>query len=170
MRKRGSAVVSLLVAGLVLAGLAVTDSSSAAPKTTTPTTGGASAAAPHHGQLLKALHHAKELLEKADHDYDGHRAKAVHLLTQAIHKLKPHPVAPASAPQPTAGAGQQPGVPKTPATSQEPKMVQAESDRHLKEAAEILGKVQPHVQEHHQEAAALLTTAIQEIHTALSIN
>ena len=39
---------------------------------------------------LATLHAAKKLLVSADHDYKGHRAKAVHEVTEAIHELEYH--------------------------------------------------------------------------------
>jgi hypothetical protein len=40
-----------------------------------------------HNGAIQALHQAHTLLANANHDYDGHRAKAAHLVTQAIHEL-----------------------------------------------------------------------------------
>jgi hypothetical protein len=175
MHKQGYAR-SVLIAGLVIAGLAMANSSLAAPKITTPkqTSGGThtgtgtkTAGGHKHDELLKALHHAHEKLVHADHDYDGHRAKAAHLVMEAIHKLKPPPAATTGTP---ASAPKTAQLPKSPAApGQTPTMSQAESDQHLQQASEILTKVQPHVQEHHAEAGAHLKDAIAEIATALSI-
>jgi len=45
----------------------------------------------HHPELRKALHKlrgAKEDLEKAANDYDGHKAKAIEAIKTAIEELK----------------------------------------------------------------------------------
>ena len=39
-------------------------------------------------EVLKELHHAHRLLEEANHDYDGHRAKAAEELHKAIKALE----------------------------------------------------------------------------------
>jgi hypothetical protein len=48
---------------------------------------GKEAASPFAAQI-KELHQVKVLLEKADRDYDGHRAEAVKDITAAIHALE----------------------------------------------------------------------------------
>jgi hypothetical protein len=40
-----------------------------------------------YGTQIKELHQIKVLLERADHDYKGHRAAAVKEITKAIHAL-----------------------------------------------------------------------------------
>jgi hypothetical protein len=66
-------VIAALVGALVFAG-----SASAAGKKT---------ASPFAAQVIE-LHEIKLLLERADHDYKGHRAAAVKQLTEAIHALE----------------------------------------------------------------------------------
>ena len=45
----------------------------------------------HHPELHKAMHKlrgAKADLEKAAHDYDGHKAKAIEAINQALDEIK----------------------------------------------------------------------------------
>src|SRR6516165_2348705 len=48
----------------------------------------AAGTAPFAAQVAE-LRQIRALLEQADHDYQGHRAKAVKLITAAIHALRP---------------------------------------------------------------------------------
>jgi hypothetical protein len=41
-----------------------------------------------HAEQIHELHQVRALLESANYDYNGHRAKAVHHITQAIHDLE----------------------------------------------------------------------------------
>jgi Spy/CpxP family protein refolding chaperone len=43
---------------------------------------------PHITEGLEAMHAAKHHLEMADHDFHGHRAKAIEHLDQAIHEAE----------------------------------------------------------------------------------
>ncbi len=43
---------------------------------------------PHIAEGLEAMRSAKHHLESADHDFDGHRAKAIEHLNQAIHEAE----------------------------------------------------------------------------------
>ena len=53
-----------------------------------PTTGSIGHGA--HGQLRASLHWAHKLLVEADHDYDGHRARAAHEVHRALEELDGH--------------------------------------------------------------------------------
>jgi hypothetical protein len=103
-------------------------------------------------QVVKELHHAKHLLEEADHDYHGHRARAVKDVSEAIHELshgeKHH-------------AGTEPKGGKEP---------QKESNHQLREAIKILdhAKSQLH-HEHHKKALHHVEEAIKQLHEALEV-
>jgi hypothetical protein len=72
------------------AGAAVT-SAIASPAGAAAAAGGVHAAAHGgHGQVREALHRAHHLLVEADHDYDGHRARAAHEVHLAIEELGGH--------------------------------------------------------------------------------
>ena len=43
---------------------------------------------PHIDEALEAMHAAKHHLETAEHDFHGHRAKAIDHLNQAIHEAE----------------------------------------------------------------------------------
>lgn len=50
-----------------------------------------SPAAGQHPQIeaaLTALHHAKEHLQEAAHDFGGHRVDAIHAIDEADHQLR----------------------------------------------------------------------------------
>jgi hypothetical protein len=100
------------------------------------------------------LHKVKALLEKADHDYKGHRAAAVKELTAAIHDL-------------AAGAHQHPHA--NPGKGN--KETQALSDAQLKEAVEQLRTVHKQLSAAGAPAtaAAAVERAIKELHRALEI-
>jgi hypothetical protein len=43
---------------------------------------------PHIHEALESMHAAKHHLESAEHDFDGHRAKAIEHLNQAMHEAE----------------------------------------------------------------------------------
>jgi hypothetical protein len=43
---------------------------------------------PHIDEALEAMRNAKHQLESAEHDFDGHRMKAIEHLNQAIHEAE----------------------------------------------------------------------------------
>jgi hypothetical protein len=43
---------------------------------------------PHIHEALEAMRNAKHQLETAEHDFDGHRVKAIEHLDQAIHEAE----------------------------------------------------------------------------------
>jgi len=43
---------------------------------------------PHIDEALESMRAAKHHLESAEHDFDGHRAKAIEHLNQAIHEAE----------------------------------------------------------------------------------
>lgn len=53
-----------------------------APETAVP------APHPHIHEALEAMRNAKHQLESAEHDFDGHRAKSLEHLNQAIHEAE----------------------------------------------------------------------------------
>jgi hypothetical protein len=118
--------------------------------------------------IVAELEHAKTLLEKADHDYEGHRAKAHEETRKAIHALTHHHAAnpEKKAEQKVAAAAKPAGAPKLP---------QEESDKHLREALTKLKEAEHLLAEHkgggehHVKAMADVKSAIHEVHTALKI-
>jgi hypothetical protein len=146
------------------AGLLVVSPAAAAPP--------ASSAARHAEihLLLGQLHTAKKLLETAIHDYDGHRAKAVHEVHEAIKLLEEHHKA-------HAAVTGQPTVPSArPAQAQpapQPEITQAQSDAQLKQAATLIQGVETVLstssQTHHVKATAHLNDAVKELGIAVSI-
>jgi hypothetical protein len=112
--------------------------------------------------VVQQLHQAAKLLDEANHDYDGHRAKAEHEVHKAIHALHPahrHPHL-------NAPAG--PRV-KEPAMKEDQKV----SDAQLDKALQILQTLQPSLASsstpHVQKAAVDVAAAITEIKAARAI-
>jgi len=90
MKKIG--FLSLLIMASLLLTLAF-PVAAAGPKTpSAPTAPGAAAAPPErHPQIdeaLEAMRSAKHHLESAEHDFQGHRAKAIEHLDRAIHEAE----------------------------------------------------------------------------------
>ena len=129
-------------------------------------------------QVITELKATRALLEKANHDYDGHRAKAVHEITHAIHLLEhgkhhPNPQAAngnANGNKPTAAGGKK--AKKAAGNAAKPKEPQGESDKQLKHAIEILHRVEKQLHgqgQHHHHAAEAIHKAIHELHVALKV-
>jgi hypothetical protein len=145
-----------------------------------------------HGQVREALHWAHRLLAEADHDYDGHRARAAHEVHKALEELGAHhahatvpstgtstpsaassvrhaaAAAPAGAggtvaPQTAAPAGHVGAA--TPAMHES----QARSDAQLRKAREILRMVSGELRARHPHAHLHVAEAIGEIDRALAI-
>lgn len=114
------------------------------------------AATPYAKQVAE-LHTTVALLEKANHDYKGHRAKAVHEIRHAIHLLHPHHHK--STPAAKAVKGAKGGNNET----------QATSDDQLRQAIDQLHAVQKELGNGPAHAHAALRAAVHELHTALKI-
>lgn len=137
----------------------------------------ASAAAKQAVKLdeLATLKSARKLLEGANHDYKGHRAKAVHAITQAIHELEHHgakgtgkhlrTAQGTSAAKAAVHAAKANGA-KVPPVHE----AQGVSDTQLRAAQQLLLKAQAELSTgNHPKASAHVQTAIQELETALRI-
>ena len=119
------------------------------------------AATANKNAVVAVLHQAHALLESANHDYDGHRAKAAEQIMHAIHALGHHhhhgQHAALQAAQQLAGAigG---GAIKEP---------QAQSDAQLKQAGQLLASLNGSVP--NAKAAEHIQSAINELNIALKI-
>ena len=116
---------------------------------------------------LENLHKAHKLLVTADHDYDGHRARAAEEVHKAIRELEGnhhHKKVSGTAPV-TAPVIAKPAKPKQHAMH-EP---QASSDAQLQEALQLLAASTTEINSKHPKAAANVAEAIQELNTALKI-
>lgn len=115
-------------------------------------------------QIVDDLHATRALLEKANHDYKGHRVAAVHHVMHAAHLLqhhKPHP-------NPQAHTGH---LTKPHFRGNEPQPV---SDAQLQQAKQNLQTIGAQINNlgngvHHQKAHKAVQNAIQELDTALKI-
>jgi hypothetical protein len=96
---KSKVVYLALMATLVLL-LSFPAAAPAAPNHASPATAAAPAPAPAataapapgpHPEIedaIRSLHHAKEHLEHASHDFGGHRVDAIHAVDEAIHQLE----------------------------------------------------------------------------------
>jgi hypothetical protein len=128
---------------------------------------GLTGAGKHAGNamVVAELHQAHRLLAHADHDYQGHRAKAAHLVSEAIHELHPHHKNGNGA---KTGGGKGKGLGQGKGNGQKQKEPQAVSDAQLKQAIGILTTAQGQLG-NHPKAAAHVQQAIAELNTALKI-
>lgn len=114
---------------------------------------------------LTALHQAKHLLVGANHDYKGHRAKAVHEITQAIHEIEHHRKGGGA----KAGSGHKGQV----AAGQKQGKVheaQVASDQQLQAAIGLLQRAAGDLGNgKHPKALGHVNNAIKELQTALKI-
>jgi hypothetical protein len=135
-----------------------------------PATGNGTGSANPYATQIAELRATRALLEQADHDYKGHRAAAVKLITAAIHAL--HPPKPAAAQnRARAGTGTKPGTTQAAKKTggNEP---QAVSDNQLKQALASLTVIQGQLAAgsgNAATAAAAVQKAAQELQIALSI-
>ena len=121
-----------------------------------------------HTVVVGQLHAAHNLLIHADHNYQGNRAKAAHEVNKAIHALTGHHHHTSS----NASKGNVKlfgaNIGKSTVAKTSPKMPQAQSDAHLKQASQlltgVLGKLPPG-----HKAAANVQNSIRHIQTALQI-
>jgi hypothetical protein len=138
------------MAGLVCVGFLFANSASAAPKTGAKNPGLSSA----NAQLVQQLTGIRTTLNAADHDYDGHRAAAVHQISHAIHLLhngKNHPN-----PSQTFVGG----------AHTEP---QAASDAQLRKSMTALQGLTVPPGKHQAQVSAAITQAVADLQTALKI-
>jgi Skp family chaperone for outer membrane proteins len=120
-----------------------------------------------HEELIQTLRAAHRLLLAADHDYDGHRAKAAEEVHKALKELGYHHKKPQSGSTPSHGAA----GPAKAAHAGQPKIhePQATSDAQLRQAQQLLqGTLMP-LSVKHPKANANVKAAIVEINTALGI-
>jgi len=129
----------------------------------------------HH--VVTELKSIKHLLEKADHDYKGHRLKAVEEIGGAIHALEHgkhghHPTALTQAGNGKSekGTGEKGTGGKGPGL----KEPQAESNKQVSEALKALEGVYRHLEreghgEHHKHAAELIHKAIGQLKEAIKV-
>lgn len=123
---------------------------------------------------IAALKQARELMIQADHDYKGHRAEAVKLVTAAIHELHPHHKgggATAKGAAKGATAKAHAGA-KNGAANTGNSVPQAVSDANLRQAMTQISTIQTQLAGAGgpgATAAATLGKAVQELQTALSV-
>ena len=127
-----------------------------------------------HAELIQTLRSAHRLLVRADHDYDGHRAKAAEEVRKALKELgyQHKKVQPASG-QAVGTVGPAAGTvaPVKVAHTGQPKVhePQANSDAQLKQALQLLQGALPQMTGKHPKATVNVNAAVVEINTALGI-
>jgi hypothetical protein len=131
----------------------------------------------NNGAFVLALRSAAYSLSQTDRDYEGHRARALHQVIQAMRHLMPSSMrgslpnnsAVASSKRSQAGAG---AAAKAGAGKKDP-MKQEASDAHLRDALSTLTSVQSHLANQvgtpsHVRASSSIQGAIQELNQALA--
>jgi hypothetical protein len=120
----------------------------------------------NNGAVIATLQSAMGHLSQADHDYQGHRVKALNHVGTAIRHLEPAAVRrnqpnPAAALNTGQGAGGKNLMP------------QATSDTHLRKALQTLNNVQGHLSggttTNHARARTSVQNAIRELNVALNV-
>jgi hypothetical protein len=84
-------IVATLLLTLAFPAAAAGPKAPAAPVAAVPATAPSAAVPerhPHIDEALEAMRSAKHHLETAEHDFDGHRVKAIEHLNQAIHEAE----------------------------------------------------------------------------------
>jgi hypothetical protein len=173
---RNSLVLPLLAGAALLLGLAVPATS---PADNQPKAAAANKkAASVIGSQVKlteaeTLTNALVLLEGANHDYNGHRAKAIHAVKAAINILDAS-VLKRGTPQQKSAAVQDKAVVKgADATAKRTPVLhegQGASDAQLRQAAQILAQVRPTLAANKQsKVLPHVDTAIKEIGIALKV-
>jgi hypothetical protein len=151
-----------LTAGLLLTGQVTAEPLQVKPR---------AAQAGGNAQTVKALRETIALLEMANHDYKGHRVKAIHYIRQAIHDLVPPKKAKPGATKPGAAA-----TTTTKPANGGNNEDQRVSDAQLKQAIQQLQTIQSSLANgqgttgNRPAAATAIGNAIQELQTALKIN
>ncbi len=128
------------------------------------------------GPMVSSLHSVVASLQQADHDYNGHRMKAIQHLDHAIRTLQPGSagtrigVGAGGSHNNLAGIGSN----GRGAGNNGPRIPQAQSDAHLRQAHEQLLAVESqmfgggNMAAHHQQAHTHVQRAIQELNVALA--
>jgi hypothetical protein len=126
----------------------------------------------NNGQLVSELHSTMLLLAQAQHDYQGHRVRAIHQIGNAIRTLEPASVRrnQANAASSIANIGNANGT----GAGNKNRMPQATSDGHLQTALQRLNTIENQLTNfgstsHHARARLDVQKAIQELNLALNI-
>ena len=130
-----------------------------------------------HTAAIEALHQAHTLVAGANHDYDGHRAKAEHMISQALHELGHQHRASGSNTMGQKGSvttatgkkgASTTGIKGVVGQGQANKEPQAQSDEQLQKAIQLLSGLKSQLPTTHK-AAAHVQSAIGELNAALKI-
>ena len=118
-----------------------------------------------HAELIQTLRAAHSLLVHADHDYDGHRAKAAEEVHKALRELGYEHKSVKAATTPESGVV----IPPQTVVTGQPKVhePQANSDIQLRKARRLLEGALTQLPEKHVRAAENVHAAIREIRMAL---
>jgi len=173
MLKAIAMVMLLLGAALGIQAIPVAAAAVTKPSTQGPSMGGGSSSGKN---VLAQLEAAKHLLERGKHDYDGHRAKAVHEVSAAIKDLEyKHPThSPMHAQGGKAGGNTSSlaslASSKPANAGADDKESQPKSDALLHHAIRDLEAALKELHgEHHKKAAQAIEAAIHELHLALKV-
>lgn len=137
---------------------------------------------PTNAQILSGLHSVMSELNRADHDYQGHRAQAIQHLNTAVRSLQPqgsnanlgmNANLNANRVTLTSATGNRNGVAGAPGAAAH-RMPQAQSDAHLKQGRQRLLTFQNQMantnsNQHHKVVYTHAQKAMQELNLALNI-
>jgi hypothetical protein len=135
-----------------------------------------------NNQLVTELRGTMRLLHQADHDYNGHRARAIQHLSRAVNTIHPSTnmgqMNGMNRGQGNGAAGARAGLGKggnrTGAANGQNKMPQAQSDQHLQQAMQRLTVIQNQISnvgsnQRHAQALNHIQQATQELRVALNV-
>jgi hypothetical protein len=125
----------------------------------------------NNGPVISHLNSTLATLAKADHDYSGHRVKAMQHVNTAIRHLEPASV---RNNQPNLATLYNNNSGNSGTGTGKKTMPQATSDKHLKNALQSLNSIGNYISNNgtatnHAQALKSVQQAIQELNTALSI-
>ena len=163
--------VSALVASLVLPGVGHADNKKAPPPKKGPAGPPAGATLPF--EEAETLRKVFLLLAGANHDYNGHRVKAMHAVKEAINHLDGQVMKHGTASQKAATRSQNAGVAQAAEAARRAPTVherQPASDAQLRQASQLLGEVRTTMAGHKQQlVVGLVGTALKQIGSALKV-
>ena len=125
------------------------------------------------GPIVASLHSVVAELHQADHDYQGHRVKAITHLDQAIRTIQAGSsgIGTGVGGNNTHLGGRGGNVGGFGRTNNGPRMPQAQSDMHLRQAHQQLLAIESRMNggpNHHQQARFHVERAVQELNLALA--
>jgi hypothetical protein len=166
--------VAALLAGLALPAASQANPKPKPPPAPKPVPPGPAAAAQVRLEQAQALRPAYLALAGANHDYDGHRVKAMHQVKGALNLLNDHVMKNGTPAMKDATRAGKAAVARADKAAQGARMFhepQPASDAALRQARQVLLQVRPGlVANNQQKVLKRVDEAMKQIHIALKIN